>query len=112
MGAIGHIIGTLFRAIVKIFFVAILCGVIGAGITVLMVYSNSGGHWPPTVLGEIAAVAVGILAAYAGGITVLMIEAVHALQAAAKDVGKEAGTALKDGGSLLQAAEKEIGKHL
>jgi hypothetical protein len=107
MGAIGHIIGTLFRAIVKIFFVGLICGIIGAGVTLLLVYSSSG-KWPPTLLGEIAAIAVGILSLYAGGITVLMIEAVKALKEAAKGVEKEAGSALKDGGSIVQTIEKHL----
>ncbi len=111
MGAIGHIIGTLFRAIFRIIVVGILCGLIGAGVVLLAAYFERG-HWPPSLLTEIAAVAVGILALYAGGITVLMVEAVKALQEAAKNVEQEAGSAFKEGGSLLQAAEKEIGKHL
>jgi hypothetical protein len=107
MGAIGHIIGTLFRAIVKIFFVGIICGLIGAGITLLLVYS-SGGKWPPSLLGEIAAIAVGILSLYAGGVTVLMVEAVKAMKEAAKNVEKEAGSALKEGGSIVQEIEKHL----
>lgn len=107
MGSVGHILATLFRAIVRIFFVGILCGLIGAGITLLLVYSQNG-HWPPTLLATIAAIAVGVLSLYAGGVTVLMVEAVTALREAAKNVEKEAGAALKDGGSIIQEIEKHI----
>ncbi len=108
MGAMAHIIGTLFRAIVRIFFVAILCGIVGAGVTLLLVYSNSGGHWPPSLLGEIATIAVGVLSLYAGGATVLMVEAVKAAQAAVKNIEQEAGSAFKDADKVVQEIEKHI----
>ncbi|HEU0027256.1 MAG TPA: hypothetical protein VFQ25_09085 [Ktedonobacterales bacterium] len=108
MGAVGHIIGTLFKAIFRIIFTGLICGVIGAGATLFLVYSNSGGVWPPSLLGEIAAIAVGVLALYAGGITVLMVEAVKALQEAAKGMENEAGAALKGAGALVQEIEKHI----
>ncbi len=112
MGAISHIFGTLFRVIFQIIVVGLICGVIGAAVVLGAAFSQGGAHWPPSTLVEIAAILVGVLALYAGGVTVLMVEAVKAAIAAAKDVGKEAGTALKDGGSLLEIAEKEIGKHI
>lgn len=111
MGSVGHIIGTLFRAIVRVLFVGIICGVIGAAVIVGASYFEHPGGQIGTLTYIVAGV-VGLLALYAGGVTVLMIEAVKAAMEAAKDVGKEAGTALKEGGSLLQAAEKEIGKHI
>lgn len=108
MGAIGHIIGTLFRAIFRIIFIGILCGAIGAGIILLVAFVTPGGHWPPSLLTKVAAIVVGILALYAGGITVLMVEAVKALQEAAKGVENEAGTAFKGAGAIVQEIEKHL----
>ena len=107
MRTAGHIIATLFRAIVSIFLAAIFCGVIGAGVTLLVAFVKTG-HWPPDTLTIIAAVAVGILALYAGGVTVLMHEAVQALQTAAKDVEKDAGSAIKGAAQVAQEIEKHL----
>lgn len=108
MGTIGHIIGTLFRAIFRIFVTGILCGVIGAGVILVVAFVTPGGHWPPSLLTKVAAIVVGILALYAGGITVLMVEAVKALQEAAKNVENEAGSALKGAGTIVQEIEKHL----
>ena len=111
MGEIGHIIGTLFRALLKILFVGIICGLIGAGLVLFLSYvKTTSTHFD--LLTEIAAIAVGILSLYAGGVTVLMVEAVKAARAAARSVEKEAGGALKDAGGLVAGIEKEVGKHL
>ena len=107
MRVFGHVIATLFRAIVKIFLAAIFCGAIGFGVTLLVAFVKTG-HWPPDTLTLVAAIAVGVLALYAGGITVLMNEAVHALQEAARDVEKDAGSAIRGAASVAQ----EIANHL
>lgn len=111
MGEIGHIIGTLFKALLKILLVGVICGLIGAGIVLLLSFVKTGSsHFD--LLTEIAAIAVGILSLYAGGVTVLMVEAVKAARAAARSVEKEAGAAFKDAGGVVQGIEKEIGKHI
>lgn len=107
MRVTGHILATLFKAIGRIFFAAIFCGIIGAGIVFLVAFVKTG-HWPPDTLTIIAAVAIGILALYAGGVTVLMQEAVRALQEVVKDVEGEAGSALKGAASVVQEVEKHL----
>jgi hypothetical protein len=107
MRTAGHIIATLFRAIFRIFITAIFCGIIGAGVTLLVSFVKSG-HWPPDSLTLIAAIAIGVLSLYAGGVTVLMNEAVHALQAAAKDVEHDAGSAIKGAETVVQEIEKHL----
>lgn len=107
MRTAGHIIATLFRAIFRIFLAAIFCGAIGAGVTLLVSFVRNG-HWPPDTLTIVAAIAIGVLSLYAGGVTVLMNEAVHALQEAARDVEHDAGSAIKGAESVV----KEIEKHL
>jgi hypothetical protein len=107
MHTVGHIIATLFRAIARIFLAAIFCGVIGAGVTLLISFVKTN-HWPPDTLTLIAAIAVGVLSLYAGGVTVLMNEAVHALQEAAKDVEKDAGSAIKGASQVVHEIEKHL----
>jgi hypothetical protein len=109
MRVTGHILATLFKAIGRIFLAAIFCGIIGAGIVLLVsfVKSSGGAHWPD-LLTIITAVAVGVLSLYAGGVTVLMREAVRALQVAAKDVEKDAGSAFKGAESVVQQVEKHL----
>ncbi len=107
MRTVGHIVATLFRAIVRIFLSAIFCGAIGFGVTLLVSYVRTN-HWPPDTLTLVAAIAVGVLALYAGGVTVLMNEAVHALQEAAKDVEKDAGSAIKGASQVVQEIEKHL----
>jgi len=107
MRTVGHIVATLFRAFVRIFLAAVFCGVIGAGVTLLVAFVKTS-HWPPDTLTLIAAIAVGVLALYAGGVTVLMHEAVRALEEAAKDVEKDAGSAIKGAAQAVQEIEKHL----
>ncbi len=106
MRVIGHVFATLFRAIVRIFLTAIFCGLIGFGVTLLVVFVKTN-HGPDT-LTYIAAIAVGVLALYAGGITVLMSEAIHTLQEAAKDVERDSGSAIKGAAQVAQEIEKHL----
>jgi hypothetical protein len=107
MRVTAHIVGTLFKAIGKIFLAAIFCGIIGAGVVLLVSFVKSN-HWPPDTLTIISAVAVGVLALYAGGITVLMREAVRALVEAAKDVESNAGHALAGAETVAKEIEKRL----
>ncbi len=107
MHTVGHIIATLFRAIARIFLAAIFCGAIGFGVTVLVSFVKTS-HWPPDTLTLVAAIAVGVLSLYAGGVTVLMNEAVHALQEAARDVEKDAGSAIKGASQVVEEIEKHL----
>jgi len=107
MRVIGHIFSTLFHAIVRIFLTALFCGLIGFGVTLLIVFVKSN-HWPPDTLTMVGAIAVGVLALYAGGITVLMSESIHALQEAAKDVEGDSANALKGAAQIAQEIEKRL----
>ena len=88
MGILGRLIGFIFRAFFRIVFAAQLFAVISVGL-VLLVSSVATGIWPPTTLTIIACLAIGVLAAYAAGMTVLVKEAVTAIHNAEKDVVKE-----------------------
>ena len=81
-----HLLGSFFRAFFRIVFTAIVCAVIAGGASLFLAYAMGGSHWPPTLLTEIAAIALAVLGAYAGGITVLVQEAVRGVKAAERDV--------------------------
>jgi hypothetical protein len=88
MNVLGNLIKYIFRAFFRIVFSALFFGLIGAGI-VLLVAALATGHWPPDTLTISACVAIGVLAAYAAGITVLVGEAVSAVRDVEQDVAKE-----------------------
>ncbi|HEX9038754.1 MAG TPA: hypothetical protein VF808_17365 [Ktedonobacterales bacterium] len=111
MGEVGHIFGVLGRAIGRIFLVGLICGVLGFAVIIGAAYFGHSSH-TITTLDYIIGGVVGVLALYAGAVTVLMSEAVKAALTVAADAKKEAGTAFKDAGGLVQGIEKEIGKHL
>lgn len=103
----GHLIKTFFKALGRIVLTALVCGVLGVGVVLLVSFVKSN-HWPPDLLTWVSAVAVGVLALYAGGATVLMQEAVHALEDAVKDVRQDAGSAIKGAETVVQEIEKHL----
>ncbi|HEX6798025.1 MAG TPA: hypothetical protein VF116_09975 [Ktedonobacterales bacterium] len=86
---IGHLLMSLFHAFFKIVLSLIVCAAIG-GIGTLVVSYVVLRQWPPTRLAEVAAIAIAVLAAYAGAVTALMSEAVRGLLAAARVAEHEA----------------------
>lgn len=77
MTLIVHLVKSLFGAFFKITLTALFIGAVLAGIVLLVAY-QSDPIWPPKPLTEVAAGAIGVLAAYAAGLTVLLREAVRA----------------------------------
>jgi hypothetical protein len=77
MMLIVHLIKSLFGAFFKITFTALFAGAVAAGGTLLVAYQH-GQAWPPKTLTEAAAVTIGVLGAYAAGLTMLLREAVRA----------------------------------
>jgi|GEM_PF-3240511 len=65
---IGSAVGVLFRS----FFTGLVTGIIGVGGVLGISYATNSQHWPPTFLGYVTAVVVGLLAAYAGAVTILL----------------------------------------
>lgn len=72
-----HLIKSLFRAFFKILFTALIAGSLAAEATLLLVRLY-GPTWPPPRLIEIVVGAIGLLVAYAAGLTALFLEALHA----------------------------------
>lgn len=86
---IGQLFKSLFRAFFKVVLTLVVCAAIG-GAAALIVSYVALGQWPPTRMTEIAAIAIAVLAAYAGAVTALMGEAVRGLLAAARVAEHEA----------------------
>jgi uncharacterized membrane protein len=89
---LGHLFVTLFRVFWRIVFTVLTSALIGIGgvLLVTAAFANSNLQWPPSPLTRVLMIGVGLLFAYAGGVTVLMLEAVRALKSAAHAVEQEA----------------------
>jgi membrane protein YdbS with pleckstrin-like domain len=85
MMLLSHLIKTTVHAFFRIAFAVILFGAIGAGVSLLFAYQTT--HvWPPTVITVIVAGIVGVLLAYAAGLTVLVREATGGVRTAEHDI--------------------------
>lgn len=73
-----HLLKSLFRAFFKITFTAVFVGALAAGALLFVAYLNDGHIWPPKPFIEGLAVAMGLLGAYAAGLTMLLREALRA----------------------------------
>jgi hypothetical protein len=79
------LIKTAIHAFFRIAFAVILSGAIGAGASLLFAYQTT--HvWPPSVITVIIAGIVGVLVAYAVGLTVLVREAIGGVRTAEHDI--------------------------
>ena len=88
MGILGGLIKYLFRAFFRIVFSTLLFAIIGAGLSLLISYLVTK-EWPPTPLTIVTIIVIGVLAAYAAGMTVLVSTAITAVRDAEQDVAKE-----------------------
>ena len=85
MMLLSHLIKTAIHAFFRIAFAVVLCGAIGAGVSLLFAYQTT--HvWPPTVVTVIVGGVVGVLLAYAAGLTVLVREAIGGVRIAEHDI--------------------------
>jgi hypothetical protein len=85
MMLLSHMIKTAIHAFFRIAFAVILFGAIGAGVSLLFAYQTT--HvWPATVSTVIVAGIVGVLLAYAAGLTVLVREAIGGVRTAEHDI--------------------------
>lgn len=72
-----HLIKSLFRAFFKIVFTALIAGSLAAEATLMLIRLYGAGWPPPTVL-EMVVGAIGVVVAYAAGLTTLFFEALRA----------------------------------
>jgi hypothetical protein len=85
MTLIVHLVRAAFRAFFRLVVTVIVAAAVGVGGTLGVAYQQF--HvWPPKTLTEVTAGVIGVLAAYAAGITVLVREAI----AGVKDVERGA----------------------
>ena len=103
LSILGHLIGTAFGAFWRILSTTVVTAAIGAGAVLGLIYYET--HqllWPPRdQLTLVALIGVTVLSAYAGGVTMLMTEAVRALKEAAKIAEHEVV-------APIEAAERDL----
>lgn len=103
MKVLGHLVKTAFRAFFRLFFTALLSAAVAVACGLLVSYEATH-QWPPHQLSVILIAIVAVLAAYAGGLTVLLAEAVKALVYTAKEAEKETYTV----GNLVERGVKAV----
>jgi hypothetical protein len=86
---IGQIFKSLFHAFFKVVLTLVICAVVGSGVTLLVAYIALR-QWPPSHLTLIATVAIAVLSAYSGALTVLLGEVIRGLVAALRLTEREA----------------------
>lgn len=101
MHIIGHLLATAFRTFWHILVTALICAALFGGAALIVTYTTTH-QWPPSRLTEILAGALAVVAAYAGGLTVLMHAAVKALMDATKIAEHEALAPLKAAAEELE----------
>lgn len=85
MMLLGHLLKAAVRAFFRIAFSSLLFFLIGAGASLFVAYQVT--HlWPPSTPEYIIAGAIGLLLAYAAGLTVLLGEAVRGVRTAEREV--------------------------
>jgi ABC-type Fe3+-siderophore transport system permease subunit len=93
-----HVLGTVVKVFFKVVFATLIFAAIGAAAVLVVSYVTSG-QWPPQSLTIVVVIAIAVLSGYAGGMTVLMGEAVReairGIRAVEQDVGDVVSTAEK-----------------
>src|SRR5262245_19563271 len=92
---LGHLFMTAFRTLGRLLVTALIFAVLGAAAVALVASRYTQLQWPPSQPIAIALIGVAALAAYAGGITSLMIAALKGFLGAAKLVEKEAAAPIR-----------------
>ena len=94
-----HLLGTVVKIFFRVVLATLICAAIGAA-AVLVVSFVESRQWPPQSLTLDVLVAIAVLSGYAGGMTVLMSEAVReairGVRAVEQDVGNVVSTVEKD----------------
>lgn len=81
----SHLIKPAMHVFFRVAFAVVLFGAIGAGVSLLFAYQTT--HvWPPTVITAIVGGIIGVLLAYAAGLTVLVREAIGGARTAEHDI--------------------------
>ena len=91
MGIIGHMIATAIGVFFRVIFMAIIWGVLAAGVVLLLSAMWLKQGWPPPLTTDIIGGAIVLLAAYAGGTTTVLRAITRGLLTVAKDVERDVG---------------------
>jgi hypothetical protein len=96
---VRHLLRTIFKIFFQVVLATLICAAIGA-VAVLVVSFVMVRQWPPSQLTIIALVAIAVLSGYAGGMTVLMSEAIReairGVRAVEQDIGHVVGAVEQD----------------
>ncbi len=85
MKLITHVIGSALKDLFSAIGTAILAGAVGGGAVLLVSYAYLN-QWAPTILTDITAGVIALLAGYAGWTTVILRSITRTVLAAGKDV--------------------------
>jgi hypothetical protein len=92
---IGHLIGAAFRAFFRLVATVIVAAAVAVGGTLGVAYQQA--HvWPPKTLTEVTAGVIGVLAAYAAGLTVLVREALAGVKEVERGAAHEVAEEMHD----------------
>lgn len=87
---LGHLILTAFRTLGRLLVTAVLFAGLGMAAVALVASRYTQVQWPPSQPVAVALIGVAALAAYAGGITALLVASVRGFLDAARVAEKEA----------------------
>jgi hypothetical protein len=109
-GILSHLLGAARRAVGRVLLTFFLSLILTVIVVEVVGFSVSGGHF--ALLTHIAAAIVGVVLAYAIGLTVLVGEVIHGLvssvETVEKDVRSEMGSAGKLAEGVIQGVEQRI----
>lgn len=102
-----HLLGTVVKVFFKVVLATLICAVIGAAAVLAVSYVESK-QWPPQTLTIVVLVAVAVLSGYAGGMTVLMSEAVREAIRGVRAVEQDAGNVVSNLEKDISGLEKRL----
>lgn len=100
MRALGHLMGTAFHALFRLFVTAFFCASVAAVATLITSYAATH-QWPPRHMTMVALIAIAALTTYAGVVTALLVEVLRGIVKTVEAVDHELVGA-------AHAAEREL----
>lgn len=110
MVGMRHLIRAIFRSFFRLVLTGLFCALLAATVVFVIALNAGMRQWPPQPLTLAVLIAISVLAGYAGVVTVLLGEVLHALVKAVKFAGKEAltpGNLVEDGVRVIEHAAKK-----
>lgn len=110
MSVVRHLLGAIVRAFFRMVVTGVICAILAASIAFGVAAYNGIHQWPPSHLTDAVIIAIGVLAGYAGALTVLLFESAHAVVAAltvAEHEAFSAGNLIEHGVKAVERARNE-----